>query len=108
MKVKSQALDFQHLSRVKPDDFVKYCETAVANPHSEEYKSLYEHLFKVFVESDVEERGAITRAQFDILIEDAAKAPRAVGLAPSTAQSYPSEGAKIAARQAEFDAMDTD
>merc|ERR1711865_286750 len=76
--------------------------------HSEEFKSLYEFLFKVFVESDAEERGAITRAQFDVLIEDAAKAPRAVGLAPSSAQADPTEQAKYAARQAEFDAMDTD
>merc|ERR1712107_412907 len=36
------------------------------------------------------------------------QALRAVGLAPSTAQTYPTEASKVAARQAEFDAMDVD
>jgi len=100
-------MDFQHLEKARPDDFVRYCEVAVTNRTSEEYKSLYEHLFKTFVESDVEEKGAIRRSQFDILIEDAAKAPRILGLAPSSAQAYPTEMDKMASRDQLFAAMDT-
>ena len=107
VRTMKDTLDFQHLESRSPDDFVRYCEVALSNPHSEEYKSLYEHLFKTFVESDVEENGAIRRQQFDGLIEDAAKAPRVLGLAPSAAAAYPSEAHKVQARDQEFRAMDT-
>merc|ERR1712070_1172149 len=100
-------MDFQHLERCGQEEMVKYCAAAVRDPHSEQYKSLYEHLFKTFVESDVEENGAIRREQFDVLIEDAAKAPRVVGLAPSSSQTYATEAHKNAARDQMFQAMDT-
>lgn len=108
LQAKPRTVDFAHLAGVSTDEFVNYCEKAVSDKHSEEYKSLYEHLFKVFVESDVEERGLVHFENFDRLIEDAAQAPRALGLAPTTAQAYPSEAAKVAARKQEFDAMDFD
>jgi len=107
VRTMKDVLDFQHLEKARPEDFVRYCDVAVSNRASEEYKSLYEHLFKTFVESDVEENGAIRRSQFDVLIEDAAKAPRILGLAPSSAQAYPTERDKIAARDQLFMAMDT-
>jgi len=107
VRTMQDVMDFQHLEKARPDDFVRYCEVAVTNRASEEYKSLYEHLFKTFVESDVEEKGAIRRSQFDILIEDAAKAPRVLGLAPSSAQAYPTEMDRMAARDQLFAAMDT-
>lgn len=99
-------VDFAHLSRVSPDAFVQYCDVATTNKHSEQYKSLYEHLFKVFVESDVEEKGKVHFENFDRLIEDAAKAPRDVGLAPQTHQAYRNEAEKQATRRREFQAMD--
>merc|ERR1712187_1059930 len=102
------ALDFAHLESSGQEQFVSYLEAAIANRHSEEFKALYEHLFKTFVESDKDEKGAITIEQFDILIEDAAQAPRVLGLAPTTQQSYPTEAKKRAAREAEFAAMDFD
>merc|ERR1711862_1015024 len=101
-------LDFVHLEQATPSSFVKFLEMALNDKHSEQYKSLYEFLFKTFVESDVDEKGAITIEQFDILIEDAAQAPRVLGLAPTTAQQYPTEAHKRAARASEFLAMDTD
>lgn len=102
------ALDFAHLEGAGQEQFVSYLEAAIGNRHSEEFKALYEHLFKTFVESDKDEKGAITIEQFDVLIEDAAQAPRALGLAPTTQQSYPTEAKKRAAREAEFAAMDFD
>jgi Ca2+-binding EF-hand superfamily protein len=101
-------LDFCHLENSGAQQFIDFLGRALADRHSEEFKSLYEFLFKTFVESDVDENGAITRAQFDILIEDAAQAPRKLGLAPTTAQTYPTEASKVAARDAEFAAMDID
>jgi len=100
-------LDFAHLDRSGPAPFVKFLERGLSDKSSEEYKALYEHLFKTFVESDAEEKGAISFAQFDILIEDAAQAPRALGLAPSTEQAYPTAGHKQSARQQMFNQMDT-
>jgi len=40
------------------------------------------------------------------LIEDAAQAPRALGLAPTSEQAYPTAGHKQAARQQMFNQMD--
>jgi len=101
-------LDFGHLERSGPSAFVKFLEEALADKHSEQYKSLYMHLFKTFVESDVDEKGAVTFEQFDILIEDAAQAPRVLGLAPMSQQAYPTDEARLQARRAEFDQMDAD
>jgi len=101
-------LDFAHLERTGPLPFIKFLEVALSDRHSEQYKSLYEHLFKTFVESDLEEKGAISFDQFDVLIDDAATVPRTLGLAPSAAQSYPTEAQRLQARRQEFDQMDTD
>lgn len=101
-------IDFAHLEKAGREQFVAYLEEALANSHSEQFKALYQHLFRVFVESDRDEKGGITIEQFDVLIEDAAQAPRALGLAPTTAQAYPTEAHKRAAREAEFNAMDND
>merc|ERR1712048_654192 len=106
--MRMDTLDFSHLENQGAGDFVTFLEQALADRHSEQFKSLYEFLFKTFVESDKAEKGAITIDEFDVLIEDAAQAPRALGLAPSTAQSYPSEEKKRIARQAEFAQMDVD
>lgn len=110
-KVKSidwTTMDFAHLDKTGPTNFVNFLEKAVADRNSEAYKSLYEHLFKSFVDSDVAEDGAIRIGEFDRLIEDAAQAPRALGLAPSTEQAYGSEQQKAQARQAMFTQMDVD
>merc|ERR1712048_323143 len=101
-------LDFVHLEQATPSSFVSYLEAALADRHSEQYKSLYEFLFKTFVEADVDEKGAVTMEQFDILIEAAAQAPRVLGLAPSSAESYPTAQHRLQARQQEFDQMDAD
>jgi len=101
-------LDFAHLEKAGPDQFIAFLQAALADKHSENFKSLYEFLFKCFVESDKEEKGAIHFEQFDGLIEDVAQAPRVLGLAPSSAQSYPTAEARKAARLEEFNAMDFD
>ena len=103
-----QTLDFAHLDKSTPEQFIEFLKTALADKHSENFKSLYEFLFKCFVESDKEEKGAIHFEQFDGLIEDVAQAPRALGLAPTSAQSYPTVEARKAARLEEFNAMDFD
>merc|ERR1712232_1168433 len=84
----------------------EYLDKAVKDTSSEQYKSLYEFLFKTFVESDPNETGQIDRLQdMDSLIENAAAAPRALGLAPPTSQTYASEQMKRQGRQALMDQM---
>jgi len=78
------------------------------NRHSEQFKALYEHLFKTFVEQDVMVKGAINFEEFDLLIEEAAKAPRTLGLAPQAHESYTSQAHRQQARRQLFDAMDKD
>jgi len=101
-------MDFCHLEKSSPSEFVAFLEQALADKRTEQYKSLYEFLFKTFVESDVEELGAVTLEQFDDLIENAAQAPRALGLAPTTAQAYSNPAQKKQARTREFQQMDVD
>merc|ERR1719161_3084134 len=101
-------VDFAALERSTQEEFVSFLERAMQNRHSEEFKALYEHLFKTFVEQDVMVKGAITFEEFDLLIEEAAKAPRTLRLAPPAHESYTSQAQRQEARKQLFDTMDKD
>lgn len=101
-------VDFSHLERSTQEEFVSFLEVAMQNRHSEQYKALYEHLFKTFVEKDVMVKGAINFEEFDLLIEEAAKAPRTLGLAPQAHQAYDSAAHRQESRKQLFDTMDKD
>merc|ERR1711907_591248 len=83
-------------------------ELAMQNRHSEQFKALYEHLFKTFVEQDIMVKGSINFEEFDLLIEEAAKAPRTLRLAPQAHEAYTSQAQRIQARKQLFDTMDKD
>jgi len=53
-------------------------------------------------------KGAINFEEFDLLIEEAAKAPRTLGLAPQAHESYTSQAHRQQARRQLFDTMDKD
>jgi Ca2+-binding EF-hand superfamily protein len=101
-------VDFSALHRSSQEEFVSFLELAMQNRHSEHFKALYEHLFKTFVEQDVMIKGAINFQEFDLLIEEAAQAPRTLGLAPQAHQAYASVQERQAARKQLFDTMDKD
>merc|ERR1719311_1539459 len=101
-------VDFAALERSSQEEFVAFLELAMQNRHSEQFKALYEHLFKTFVEKDVMIKGSINFQEFDLLIDEAAKAPRTLGLAPSAAQAYATPAEKIASRQQLFNSIDKD
>jgi len=101
-------MDFANLEKAGAEEFLGFLATAVQDAKSEQYKALYEFLFKTFVNSDPSTSGTIKRSEFDILIEEAASAPRALGLAPSTAETYMNDAQKTQARDAMFTQMDTD
>lgn len=101
-------VDFSALERSTQEEFVSFLELAMQNRHSEQFKALYEHLFKTFVEKDVMVKGAINFDEFDLLIEEAAKAPRTLNLAPQAHQAYDSAAHRQAARKQLFDTMDKD
>merc|ERR1719201_2032472 len=69
-------MDFANLEKAGAEEFLGFLATAVQDAKSEQYKALYEFLFKTFVNSDPFTSGTIKRSEFDILIEEAASAPR--------------------------------
>jgi Ca2+-binding EF-hand superfamily protein len=101
-------VDFARLHSSTQEEFVSFLELAMQNRNSEQFNSLYEHLFKTFVEKDVMIKGAINFQEFDLLIDEAAKAPRTLGLAPSAEHAYANAEEKSAARQELFNLMDKD
>jgi len=52
--------------------------------NSTEYNELYYFLVNLFLKADIERTGCVGPRAFDIMIEEAAAAPRRYGLAPST------------------------
>merc|ERR1712203_669440 len=76
--MRMDTLDFAHLESQGAEDFVSFLAQALADRHCEQFKSLYEFLFKTFVESDRAEKGAITIDEFDVLIEEAYRSPSGI------------------------------
>jgi len=110
-KTKSVAFktaDMTNFGDKTPEEFVKFCKAAMADRQSREYKELHMFAVKCFLDADGDRDGAINFSEFDGLIEIAAAAPRKMGLAPSTEDTYESVDARIAARTAMFNKMDTD
>jgi Ca2+-binding EF-hand superfamily protein len=103
-----ETVDFANLGKSTQEEFVAFLELAMQNRHSEEFKALYEHLFKTFVEQDAMVKGAITFEEFDLLIEEAAEAPRILKLAPQAHEAYASAEDRQHARRELFDTMDKD
>merc|ERR1712048_455610 len=80
----------------------------IANGSSEEYKELYAFLYKNFVEADLDQKGAVTFEQFDVLVEKSARAPRSLGLAPTSDSMFRTAEDRMASRKQLFQAMDAD
>jgi len=102
-----QAVDFAHLEKYGAEEFLNYLAEAMKDKNTIQYKSLYEFLFKTFVEADNDQQGFVDMNNFDLLIEQAASAPRALGLAPPSSETYASAAQMKQARQAMFEQMDT-
>jgi len=103
-----ETVDFSALEKSTQEEFVSFLELAMQNRHSEQFKALYEHLFKTFVEQDAMVKGAINFEEFDLLIEEAAQAPRILKLAPQAHEAYENEAHRQQARRELFDTMDKD
>lgn len=108
-KVESMAehtVDYNHLDREDKQTFLQALSSALSDQHSEEYKSLYECMFRNFVEADLDMQGQITFEHFDALVDVQSHAVREAGLAPSLDQLYSDSQAKRAHRRKLFDSMD--
>lgn len=86
-----------------PYFYCTYLKKVMQDPNSEEFKSLYGFIFKIFLECDMDGQGAIPRQQLDVLIEGAMQVEKKVGLdnlgcEPLPLQSFRSEDEKTAAR----------
>lgn len=96
--VKHSPVDFYHIDNFTEKEFLEYLELAIQDRNSDAHAAFYEYVLTLFVEADATSTGAITFAQFDQLVSQAAGAPRFFGLAP--------EGSSVEARKAIFDSMD--
>jgi len=76
-------VDFAHIEDYDEVTFINYLEHAVNNPTSGAYAALYNFLLTIFVEADLNCKGTINRAEFDLIVDRAAQVPRQFGLAPA-------------------------
>jgi len=89
----------RHIEDYTVDEYIAWLDKAVSNPESGAYANLYNYLLTSFVEADEGAKGRISFAEFDKLIDIAAKTPRYFQLAPASSDP--------ATRKAMFEAMDS-
>lgn len=89
----------RHIEDYTVDEYVAWLDQAVNNPESGAYANLYNYLLTSFVEADEGAKGRISFAEFDKLVDIAAKTPRFFQLAPDSSDP--------ATRKAMFEAMDS-
>lgn len=94
-------------SDVSKEEFVDFVKRAV-NKGSPEYRELYFFLLKTFQKGDVNKNGTVDPVAFDLMIEDAAAAPRRFGLAPKTSNMFRNDRERLTKRKEYFSKMDTD
>jgi len=68
--------------------FLQFLTSAFQNVHGEDMKKLYNYLFTTFAAADIQMVGAVSRNEFDALIEASARTVRRLGLAPQTQLIY--------------------
>merc|ERR1719356_1471403 len=87
--------------------FVAFILNASSNDQSPEYKELRWFLTRCFVDCDTDFDGLIGPPDFDKLVERAGALPRKWGFAPTTAELFANDAAKIAFRTKIFKEIDT-
>ena len=90
------------------EQFLEFMDKATSSRDSLEFRELYTFLLDCFVKADQDRDGKVNLAEFDEMVEVAGAKPRQFGLAPKTADMFPSDEARIAARRKHFEAMDDD
>jgi Ca2+-binding EF-hand superfamily protein len=108
LNLKLERVDFSALENSTAEEFMTFLHLAFHNRHSEKFKNLYEHLFKIFTEQDAIAKGSVSFEEFDQLIEEAARVPRTLQLAPQAHEAYQSSIQRQLARRKLFDSMDKD
>jgi len=88
------------------EDFIWFIKRAIKDKKSASYSELYHCLIKMFVDTDTNKDGLVSRGSFSKLIDMAASIPRMYGYAPTDAELYKTEDEKEQARRKMFDSMD--
>jgi hypothetical protein len=96
-----------HSKDVTKAEFSAFLKKAV-NKGTPESKQLYFFLLECFQEGDHNMNGAVDPVAFDKMVEAAARAPRALGLAPKTKDIFPTDAVRLSKRAELFAQMDTD
>merc|ERR1711879_988475 len=86
-----------HAENYTEKEYLDFVEIAVNDETSYNRSSYYNFMLNLFVEADKSCSGRVNRAQFDVLLNRAAKVPRHFGLAPDVVDT--------ATRDKMFDAM---
>merc|ERR1719343_1113076 len=86
----------------------QWVKTAIEVPDSSENNQLYGFLTECFLDADGDKDGLVSVAEFDFLIEKAAKLPRRFGLAPNWSEMYRSVEQRQTGRMAMFNQLDTE
>jgi len=105
-KVYKSTVSYIEISQIKRK-YAKFIKAATRNKRAIEYHALYNFLLKCFTDADVNNDGRVYLKDFSALIENAAAAPRRLGLAPTTSDIYDNEKMKNTARKKMFNAMDS-
>jgi len=88
--------------------FVNFIKRATKTRDSPEFHELYQFLLKCFTEADGDFDGKVGPADFDLLVDVAARLPRIFGFAPTVAEIFPTPAQKADARKALFASIDSD
>jgi Ca2+-binding EF-hand superfamily protein len=107
-KVKSAPLSDVTGAYTGKDAFLRFVTSLSQSKASAEYKEFYNLLLTFFTEADQDHDGKVNLQEFDQMVEKAGAIPRMYGLAPTSAELYPTSQARLASRKQHFDAMDKD
>ena len=104
-KVHTLSKDILAGQNATKEEFVDFIKKAV-NKSTPEYRDLYFFLLKCFVDADKDRDGAVNVEGFDIMIEQAAAAPRRYGLAPASSTMFKTDAERLTKHAEYFKQMD--
>jgi len=87
--------------------FVRFIKHAAEDENSPEFADLRHFLTRCFVDCDTDFDGLIGPVDFDKLVERAGALPRKWGFAPTTAEMFSTDEARMAFRKKTFKEIDT-
>jgi len=89
-------------------DMVHFLKRACSSKNTPEYKELYRFLLSVFKKADRDFDGLVGSDDFDIMVEMAGAIPRKFAFAPTSLESFATDGQRADYRKSLFSKIDAD